>query len=232
MTPIRKRLAAYVRVSTGSQDTTNQIEEIQTWAQWHQAEIAEVFTDHALSGAKKRDKRPALDRMMNAATARKFDGVVCWSLDRLGRSLPHLLELVAELHEAKVEFIAIKQNFDTRTPVGRLMLGILGSLSEYERELIAERVRAGQARAKRAGVKFGRPRIAPDLRRRILERHAKGESMGIIAKAIGVGRATVHREIMATKPACDSVSILPQDSVVPEASTVVIDQEGAMSATG
>src|SRR5262245_772963 len=162
MTQSTKKFAAYIRVSTGTQDTTNQLDQITTWAEVNKFVITEAFTDHAISGAKMRDKRPALDRMMRDAAARKFDGVVCWSLDRLGRSLPHLLELIGDLHKAQIEFVAVRQNIDTRTAVGRLMVGVLGSLAEYERELIAERVLAGQARARRAGVKFGRPRIAPD----------------------------------------------------------------------
>lgn len=199
MTP--KRVAAYVRVSTENQDTTNQLDEIKAWATRHECDIVEVFKDHAMSGAKRRDQRPALDKMMSDAASRKFDAVVVWSLDRLGRSLSHLLELIEDMSHARVAFIAIRQNIDTTSAAGRLLLGVLGSLAEYERELIGERTRAGQARARRAGVKFGRPRIAPDVRIRIhaLYANGKGESMGSIAAKLGIGSGTVHRELRSER---------------------------------
>jgi DNA invertase Pin-like site-specific DNA recombinase len=190
-----EKIAAYIRVSTGSQDTANQLLEIETWAERHRCEIVEIYKDHALSGAKRRDQRPSLDRMMKDARMRRFDAVVVWSLDRLGRSLSHLLELIEDLQHSCVGFICLKQNIDTTSATGRLLLGILGSLSEYERELVSERTRAGQQRARRAGVKFGRPRLSPSISRKIHSLRADGLSMARIARELGIGPASVHREL-------------------------------------
>src|SRR4029453_14991286 len=114
------------------------------------------FVDKAVSGAK--ESRPALDELVKAAKRRKFDRLVVWKLDRLGRNLRHLIMLLDELTALGVGFVSLGEGIDTSTPAGRLQLHILGGVAEVERARIAERVRLGVARAKAQGKRLGRPR--------------------------------------------------------------------------
>ena len=123
-----------------------------------------VYADEGISGAKGRDARPQLDRMLKDAVRRRFDVVAVWAVDRLGRSLPDLVSSMQELHGAKVDLFILQQGLDTTTPAGRAMFGMLGVFSEFERAMIQARVKAGMARAKespRKGAKaIGRPKVA------------------------------------------------------------------------
>ena len=114
------------------------------------------FVDKGVSGA--RESRPALDELVKAAKRRKFDTLVVWRLDRLGRNLRHLIMLLDELTALGVGFVSLGEGIDTSTPAGRLQLHILGAIAEFERARIAERVRLGVARAKAQGKRLGRPR--------------------------------------------------------------------------
>ena len=148
------RVALYVRVSTVDQHTENQQEELQHYAQargWS----ATVYTDKGVSGTK--DRRPGLDDLLRAARQRRVDVVVVWRLDRLGRSLRHLIWLLDELGALGVAFVSLGEGIDTSTPAGRLQLHVLGAIAEFERERIRERVRAGLVRARRQGKRLGRP---------------------------------------------------------------------------
>src|SRR5262249_891285 len=107
-------------------------------------------------GAK--DRRPQLDRLMKAVVRKEFDVVAAWALDRVGRSVEHLLRFVRELQAKGVEFYCHRQAIDTSTPAGKAMLGMLGVFAEFERDMIAERVRAGLRRARARGVRLGRER--------------------------------------------------------------------------
>src|SRR5205085_9752269 len=109
-----------------------------------------------ISGAK--DRRPALDQLMTDARQRRIDVVIVWRLDRFGRNLRHLITAIEELNAADVPFVSIGENIDTSSPTGRLLLGIMGSFAEFERERIRERIHAGLARARRQGQKLGRKR--------------------------------------------------------------------------
>lgn len=150
------RAALYARVSTADQTTENQLEELRRYAEargWTPNE----YVDHGISGAK--DRRPALDEMRRDCQRRKVDVLVVWRLDRLGRSLRHLVTLIDELQAWGVSFISLGEGIDLGTPAGRLQLHVLSALSEFERARISERVVAGLARARRQGRRLGRPRI-------------------------------------------------------------------------
>src|SRR5262249_45120154 len=124
------KAAIYARVSSsnGQQSTAMQRLELEQYAKARSFEIAAVYEDHA-SGAK--DSRPALNQLMADAHQRKFDAVLCWKLDRFGRSLRHLVNALAELEALGVAFVSLRDNLDLSTPAGRLMFQIIGAMAEF-----------------------------------------------------------------------------------------------------
>jgi len=180
--------AIYVRVSTVDQSLDNQLDDLKKYIQQRGWEEAVVYSDHGVSGAK--DRRPALDDLLKAARRRQIDVVVCWRLDRFGRSLRHLLNVLQELEALGVGFISLNEGLDATTPAGRLQMHLLGAFAEFERARIQERVRAGLARAWRQGKRLGRPP------RRITSRELQlthGLSLRAAARELGVSSTHVHR---------------------------------------
>jgi DNA invertase Pin-like site-specific DNA recombinase len=167
-----KRVAIYLRVSTTQQTTANQERELRGIAERAGWQIVKVYKDHGISGSKGRDGRPAFDALCQAVTRRECDMIMAWSVDRLGRSLKDLVAFLGELRATGVDLFLKQQGIDTSTPAGKALFQMMGVFAEFEREMIAERVRAGMARAKEKGTEsgkaIGRPRIAPDLEKRIL----------------------------------------------------------------
>jgi DNA invertase Pin-like site-specific DNA recombinase len=188
------RIALYARVSTTDQHPEIQIDALRAYAQARGFEVAGEFVDHGISGT--RAKRPALDRMMADASRRRFDLIAVVKLDRLGRSLTHLLSLTGELEALGVDFISLEDGLDTSTPVGRFFFQVRGAFAEYERELIRERTRAGIAAAKRRGKTLGRPRvISEEASMRIRRLHHAGRSLRQIATLLGVSKTAVANEV-------------------------------------
>src|SRR5439155_20884413 len=147
------RAAIYARVSTVDQEPENQLQELRRYISargWTAVE----YVDRGVSGAK--DRRPALDQLVADARRRKVDVVVCWRLDRLGRSLKHLITLLEELQTLGVAFISLAEGIDATTPAGKLQMHILGAIAEFEKGRIVERVRAGLTRARAQGKRLGR----------------------------------------------------------------------------
>src|SRR6516164_4910356 len=143
-----KRAAIYLRVSTSDQHTSNKEAELRQAAELAGCEVANVYKDHGISGAKGRDKRPAFDALHRDAAKRQFDVVMAWNVDRLGRSLQDLVAFLSELHALKVDLFLHQQGLDTTTPGGKAMFQMMGVFAEFERSIIQERVRAGLRRAK------------------------------------------------------------------------------------
>ena len=185
------RAGLYARVSTAKQDLDPQLEELHRLAARRGWAVAGEYTD-VISGASTR--RQGLDRLLADAHAGRFDVVAVWKLDRLGRSLIHMVQIVDELLGKGIHVVsATEPHMDSTTPQGRLMRNILGSMAEYERELIRERVRAGQARARARGVRFGRrPRLVDieELRRR----REAGQGWRRIARAMKAPTSTLRRK--------------------------------------
>ena len=154
------RAAVYARVSTLEQEPENQLRELRRFVEARGWEATE-FVDRGVSGTK--ESRPALDAMLRDVRRRRFDSVVCWRLDRLGRNLRHLVLLLDELNGLDVGFTTLGEGIDTTTPVGRLTVGLLSAVASFERERIVERVKAGLARAKAQGKRLGRPRKVTDV---------------------------------------------------------------------
>jgi DNA invertase Pin-like site-specific DNA recombinase len=181
------RAAIYARVSTFDQEPENQLAEVRRYVEargWTHRE----YVDRGVSGAK--DRRPALDELVKDARRRRFDVLVCWRLDRLGRNLRHLILLLDELQAVGVAFVSLAEGIDATTPAGRLQLHVLAAIAEFERARIAERVRAGIVRARAQGRKLGRPE------RRVTEATlapVRGLSVRAAAAQLGVSPATAHR---------------------------------------
>jgi DNA invertase Pin-like site-specific DNA recombinase len=192
-----KRVALYVRTSTANGQTTkNQERELQAVAKRHGWDVVAVYKDQGISGAKGRDKRPGLDRLMQAVARREIDMVAAWSVDRLGRSLTDLLAVLQDLHAKSVDLYLHQQGLDTSTPSGRAMFQMLGVFAEFERAMIRERVMAGLARATAEGVRLGRPAtVADDVAKVQAIRAAReaGKSIRTIAREQAVGIGTVSR---------------------------------------
>lgn len=194
----QKRAAIYLRVSTKGQTTENQLRELREVASNANWEIVEVYEDMAISGAKGRDQRPAFEKLHRDATGRKFDVVMAWSVDRLGRSLKSLLEFLEELKALNLDLYLHQQKIDTTTPAGRAMFGMLGVFADFERSMIQERVNAGLARAKAEGKTLGRPKMSDSVREDVLKSHAEGLSIRKIADKHKVSVGGVHKLLKET----------------------------------
>lgn len=192
-----KRAAMYLRVSTDGQTTENQRRELEAVAARRGWRIVQTYEDAAISGAKGRDKRPGLDAMMKDAARGRFDMVMVWAVDRLGRSTATVAPVMAELGTMGIGFYADKEGMDATTAHGRAMLQMASVFAELERAMIVERVRAGMARAKvnpRAGAKaIGRPTVGADKETTIRGHLAAGTGIVKVAKIVGVGVGTVQR---------------------------------------
>src|SRR5258705_9809588 len=190
-----RRAAVYLRVSMLDQTTANQERELREVADRMGCEIVKVYKDHGISGAKGREKRPAFDALCRDAAQRKFDVVMAWSVDRLGRSLQDLIGFLSEIHALRIDLFLHQQGLDTTTPAGKALFQMMGVFAEFERSIIQERVRAGLARARSEGKRLGRPPIAPALEAKIKAALAKPNRPGgrKIAEQFGVNPGTVQR---------------------------------------
>src|SRR6266568_4876642 len=181
------KAAIYARVSTVDQEPENQLQEIRRYVEargWSAVE----YVDRGVSGAK--DRRPALDQLLADARRRRFDVVVCWRLDRLGRNLKHLITLLEELQALGVAFVSLAEGIDATTPAGKLQMHILGAIAEFEKERIRERVLAGLQRARIQGRRLGRPRAVVPVER---IRTVSGLPIDDAARALRVSRSTLKR---------------------------------------
>lgn len=174
----------YTRVSTVAQTLEQQNAALEA------AGVTKTFSD-VMSGA--RDDRPGLAALMEYVRA--GDTVVVWKLDRLGRNMLHILQTVKKLTDRGVTLVSTSDGIDSSTPVGRMMIGVLGSLAEYERELIKERTALKRAVSRANGTKFGRPRKVDDAEHIATAKRMKddGHKARDIAKYLGVSRATLYR---------------------------------------
>jgi DNA invertase Pin-like site-specific DNA recombinase len=191
-----KRVALYLRVSTTGQTVANQRQELEEAASRHGWDVVARYQDAGISGAKGRDKRPGLDKLMKAVARREIDMVAAWSVDRLGRSLQDLVGILSDIHAKGVGLYLHQQGLDTTTPSGKAMFGMMSVFAEYERAMIQERVRAGLARARKEGVQLGRRRLEdtdPEMVEAI--HRMRADKMGIlkIARELGIGTGTVQR---------------------------------------
>lgn len=185
-------VALYARVSTlhGQQDPEMQLSELRDYAIRRGLSIYQEYVDQGVSGSK--ESRPALNRLMSDAQRCRFDAVLVWKIDRFGRSLKHLVNSLADLSAYGIAFISLRDNLDLSTPSGRLMFQIIGTMAEFERALIQERVKAGLRNAKAKGKPIGRPRQLVDSSK-VLKLRANGVSWREVGQQLGLGTGTVYR---------------------------------------
>jgi len=190
------RVALYLRVSTTDQDTESQGREVCAFLAARGWETVETYQDLGISGA--RTHRPALDQLVRDAWRGEFQAVVVWDLSRMARSTLHALQLLQEFEQMKVRLVAVKQTFDTDTPLGRAFFTQAAMFAELERSILIERVRAGMARARAEGKRIGRPVRVVDLEE-IRRQRAEGRSIRQIARNVGVPSSTVAKRLAAGK---------------------------------
>lgn len=194
-----KRVAIYARVSTSNQTVENQFQELREVVHRNGWNIVVELSDSGISGAKGRDKRPSFDELLNRATRREFDLIMVWAIDRLGRSIQHLVGFMNDIQSLGVDLYVHQQSIDTTTPSGRMIFSIFSALGEYERELIRERIIAGQKRARSQGVKIGRPTKMNDAVKTSVK-FLRDNGVGIreIAKRLEIGVGTVYSALRTT----------------------------------
>ena len=197
-----KKVVLYVRVSTDKQSVENQIDQLTSVAHRNGWEIVDTYSDAGISGAFGRDKRPAFDKLLKDANRKKYDGIMVWSIDRIGRSLQDLISFLNDVQSKDIDLYIDQQGLDSSTPTGRLMFSLVGSFAEYERTLIKERVRAGMERAKKSGTKsgraIGRPTNVNDgTKAAVIELHKSGMSMNKICKTLSIGNGTLYKLLRA-----------------------------------
>jgi DNA invertase Pin-like site-specific DNA recombinase len=194
-----KRAAIYARVSTrnGHQDPEVQLMVLRQVAERAGWQVVEEYVDHGISGAKGRDKRPALDRLLKDAARRRFDIIMAWSVDRLGRSLQDLVGFLGDVHAQGIDLYLDRQGVDTTTPGGKALFQMMGVFAEFEREIIRERVCAGLEKARANGRRLGRPKVPASIEAAIRAARHSGKGQLAIARDLHVGVSTVRRVLGA-----------------------------------
>ena len=191
------RCARYTRTSTDDQTTSNQVRELKEIAKRKGLVIVSEFSD-VMSGAKGRDKRTGFDNLIKGAVKKDFDTILVWSVDRLGRSLQDLVSFLNEIHSVDCDLYIHQSGIDTSTPAGKMMFQMCGVFAEFERGMIRERVKAGQARAKAEGKHIGRPsNLNEGLVHSIKYMREQGVGIRKIAKDLKVGVSTVYKVMEA-----------------------------------
>ena len=195
-----KKVAIYGRVSTSGQSTDIQRQECWQYAERCGYQIVGEYCD-TISGTTSKDGRAELTRLLEDAFARKFD-VVVYSIDRLGRSLKHCLDILESLKAHRTDFISIKQQIDTSSPTGQLIFNLFACLASYERTQILERTALGRERAKARGVKFGRPsKMNSSVAEAVRLLRETGAGIKDIAKSLQIGVGSVYQALRTAKTA-------------------------------
>lgn len=197
-----KQAAIYLRVSSKQQDHASQLPDLERWTQAHGGPVQwfkDTFTGKTMN-------RPGMDNLLESLRAGKLDRIVVWRLDRLGRTTRGLCQLFDELRERKVDLVSLKDGFSLESPAGRLHARILASVAEYETEVRAERVAAGQAVARRKGKKWGgskkgwRWRVTDEQVNAIHDMRGRGKKIAAIARVTGLSRPTIYRVLREVQP--------------------------------
>jgi len=190
-----KRVVIYSRVSTKHQDTKNQVQLLREIVSRNGWDLVDEYEDRGISGSKGRDQRPEFDRLVKDLVRRKFDKILVWDVSRLGRSLQHLVDFLNEVNFIGVDLYIHQSGLDTSTPSGKMMFQMIGVFSEFEREMISERIKLGLEKVKSKGVKLGRKRtITDEMIYEMKKMRGSGSSLGEISRVFGVSRVSVLRK--------------------------------------
>jgi len=182
------RVALYARVSTTDQSTDSQLLDLRRYVSERGWNIFKEYVDEGFSGTK--DSRPALNELMNDAKKRRFDVVLVWRFDRFARSTKHLILALEEFKNLGVDFVSYQENIDTSSPLGSAIFTIISAVAQLERDIIAERVKAGLRRARENGKKLGRPQSDVD-RKQVRLLRSQGFSQRAIAAQLDISHSTV-----------------------------------------
>jgi DNA invertase Pin-like site-specific DNA recombinase len=187
------RAAIYLRVSSDDQTTENQRLVLARVAAHRGWLIVQTYEDQGISGAKGRDQRPAFDQLLTDAVRRKFDILMVWSIDRLGRSVLHVANALAEFDGAAIRLYCDRAGIDSSTPMGRAMIQMASVFGEQERSILRSRVLAGLERVRAQGGKLGRPKVSPKIENAIRTHLSAGKGILKVAALVGAGSGTVQR---------------------------------------
>ena len=190
------RVALYCRVSTADQSAEPQLLDLRRYSQDRGWALFGEFVDEGVSGTK--DSRPALNRLMADARKRRFDAVLVWRFDRFARSTKHLVLALEEFKALGIDFVSYQENIDTGSPLGAAIFAICAAMAQLERDIIAERVKAGLRRARERGKVLGRPSKALDAEA-VHKLHKKGLSLRAIARIVGVSHTLVAKTLGTRK---------------------------------
>jgi len=188
-----KTVAIYARVSTDKQKVDMQLSDLREYVKRAGWTIYKEFIDQGYTG--KNTSRPAFKEMIGQARQRKFDVLLVWKLDRLGRSLKDLINTLDELGSLGIDFISYDNKIDTSTPTGKLVFQVIGAVAEFERDIIAERVKAGLNNAKRKGKRLGRPPVAPHTLQKAKNLRKEGFSYRQIGKRLQISEGVVRKHL-------------------------------------
>ena len=189
-----KQVVIYGRCSTDKQTVSNQLNDLREVANRSGWEVIDEYLDAGVSGSKGRDKRPEFDRLLKDANRKKFDGILVWSVDRLGRSLQHLVSFLNDIQVKDIDLYIHQQGIDTATMTGKMMFQMCGVFAEFERNIIRERVKSGLDRAKKSGKTLGRPtNVSGNTKATVIELRNTGMSMNKICKTLSIGSGTLYR---------------------------------------
>lgn len=189
-----KHIAVYLRVSSHNQDTKSQEPELRRWAEAQDRPVRwyrDRFTGKTMN-------RPGWGKLDVDLRAGKVSAIVCWRLDRLGRTAKGLTALFQDLQNRRVGLVSLREGLDLSTPAGRLLAHVLASVAQYETEVRGERVRAGQAAARAAGKRWGgsrpgrRAKVTPEHMKIIHRMRAEGAKIAVIARTVSLSRPTIY----------------------------------------
>jgi len=190
-----RRIAIYCRVSTSDQHASNQLDDLRAYTKARGWVVAGEFIDEGISGAQR--ERPGLDSMMKLVRRRRVDTVLVWKYDRFARSVSHLLQALEEFRSLGVNFVSFTEGVDTTSPMGKFIFGVFSSLAEFERSLIAQRVRNGMEKARKRGQHLGRPRLKVDVGH-LQALREQGLSLRVIAEQTGISKSAVGNLLAAS----------------------------------
>ena len=190
-----KRVVIYARVSTEKQTLENQLSELREVASRNNWQIVDEYLEK-VSGAKSRSERKEFDRLMKDSIRGRFDLIMAWDVSRLGRSLKNLIEFIEDIHEKNIDLYLHVNGIDTSTSSGRAMFAMIGVFSQFEREIIKERINSGLARAKAEGKKLGRPtNFNSGMAQSVRLLREQGMPIKQIAKNLEIGVGTVYKAL-------------------------------------
>ena len=191
------KTAIYVRVSTQDQSVEMQLADLKRYSKERGFDLYKEYSDEGISGTK--DRRPALDELMEDARKKRFNAVLCWRFDRFARSTKHLITALEEFRHLGIEFVSYQENIDTSSPLGKAIFTIVSAIAELERNIIIERVRAGIRRAKENGKRLGRPKRLNLNVEELQKMRDQGLSFKKIGEKVKACPATIYKTLKESR---------------------------------